>query len=49
MEVFFRDTIEFTQVPFGLIPEIFNAVDGVSFASKKLGLIDAIMFKLRHI
>ena len=49
MEVFLRDTIVFSQVSFGLIPEVLNAVDMILCLRKFLGVINSVMFEVRDI
>ncbi len=39
----FGNTVKFTQVPLGLIPEVLNAVDVVFPIGKELGVIDPQM------
>ena len=45
----FRDTIEFTHVPLGLVPEILDAVDMIVAVSKELRMVDAKVVEVRHI
>jgi hypothetical protein len=49
IEVFTGHAIEFSQVPFSLIPKILDAINMVVIGSKKLAMIDTIMLKLRNI
>jgi len=39
----------FAQVPFGLIPKVFDAIDVVMLVRTELTVIDAIVLKVRHI
>ena len=45
----FGDAVKFSHVSFGLIPEIFDAIDVVFSACKKFGMIDAEVFKIGNI
>ena len=38
-----------TQLPFGLIPKIFDAIDVLMLVRKQLAMVHAIVLKLRHI
>lgn len=45
----FRDTIKFTHVALGLIPEVLNTVDVVVAVCKQLGMVDSEVVEVRHI
>ncbi len=45
----FGNTIVLAQMPFGLIPKVFNPIDVIMLVRKKLAVIDAIVLKLRYI
>lgn len=49
IDVLSRDTIETTQMPLHLVPEILDIVDMVSILGKFLKFINAIMPKVRDI
>jgi hypothetical protein len=34
------NTVEFAHIPFGLVPEILNAVDVIMTVCKELGMVD---------
>jgi len=42
-------THEFTHMPLGLIPKILDTVDMVFMVCKKFRMVDAEMFKIRHV
>ena len=45
-----RDPVEATQVPFGLVPEVLDAVDVmVSFRHERRAVTDTPVMELRHI
>jgi hypothetical protein len=35
------NTVEFAHIPFGLVPEILNAVDVIMTLRKEFGMVDA--------
>jgi len=43
------DAVVLTQMPFRLIPKVFNAIDVVLFVRKELAMVNAIVLELRHI
>ena len=43
-----RNTVKFTQVTLGLVPEIFNAIDVVFTGGKELGMVDPPMPETGH-
>ena len=49
MEVMARDAVILSQMPLGLVPEVFDAVDVVLVLDEGLGVIDAHVLKLRDI
>jgi hypothetical protein len=47
--MFFRNTVKFVQVAFGLIPEMFDAIDAILTIGKELGVVDPHMSKAGNI
>ena len=45
----FGNAIIFSQMPFGLIPEILDAIDVIVFVNKGSAVINAIRLELRDI
>ena len=45
----FWDTVEFTHVPLGLVPEILDAIDMIVTVGKELGMIDTEVVKVGYI
>lgn len=43
------DTVEFTHVALGLVPETFDTTDVILTVCKELGKIDPEMMEVRHI
>ncbi len=43
------NAIVLTQMPLGLIPKVFNAMDVVMFVRKQLAMVNAIVLKLRYV
>ena len=43
------DSVVFPQMPFRLIPKVFDAIDVILVVRKKLAMIHPIVFELRHI
>ena len=43
------DSVVFPQMPFRLIPKVFNAINMVRFVRKELAMVNAIVLELRHI
>ena len=41
------DTVKFTHMPLGLVPEIFNSVDVIYLVCKQFGMVDTEVFKVR--
>ena len=43
------NTVEFTHVVLGLVPEILNAVDVIVAVCEELGMVDTEVMEVRHI
>ena len=43
------NTVEFTHMTLGLVPEILNPVDVILLVCKKFGVIDPEMFEVRYV
>ena len=43
------DTVEFTHVALGLVPEILNAIDVIVAVCEKLRMVDTEVMEVRHI
>jgi hypothetical protein len=46
IEVSFEDSVVFSQVPLGLVPEILDAIDVVVLVGKQIGMIDPEMVEV---
>ena len=49
MEVLTGNAVVFSEDAFGLVPEVFNAVDVVGFVGEAFTVVDPIMFKFTDI
>lgn len=47
--MFFRDSVVPMQPPFGLLPEVFSAIDTVLLAGNQLAVIDSGVVESHHI
>jgi hypothetical protein len=45
----FGNSVILAQMPFGLIPKVFDAIDVIMLVRKELTVIDTIVLKLGHI
>ena len=43
------NTVEFTHVTLGLIPEIFNTIDVIVVVCEELRMVDTEVMEVRHI
>jgi len=43
------NTVKFTHMTLGLVPEILNAVDVICLVCKQFGMVDTEVFKVRYI
>ena len=43
------DTVEFTHVALGLVPEILNAIDVIVAVCEELRMVDTEVIEVRHI
>ena len=45
----FGNTVKFTHMTLGLVPEVLNAIDVVGLVCKQFGMVDTEVFKVRYI
>ena len=45
----FGNTVKFTHMTLGLVPEVLNAIDVIVAISEKLGIVDPKVVKVQHI
>ena len=43
------NTVKFTHMTLGLVPEVLNAIDVVGLVCKQFGMVDTEVFKVRYI
>lgn len=43
------NTVKFTHMTLGLVPEIFYAIDMIMLVCKQLGMVNSVVFKIAHI
>ena len=45
----FGNTVKFTHMTLGLVPEVLNAIDVVGLVCKQFGMIDTEVFKVLYL
>ena len=49
MEIVRLDAIESSQMPFGLVPKVFDPVDVISPACEEIGMVDAHVMEIGNV